>query len=94
VIGGTRVAMRIAATKPLAPYVARRNYDPRGSDADIGVAIRSSSQSMFHPVGTARMGATDDPMAVLDLQLRVRGIEGLRPRTHHGACALRCRARL
>jgi choline dehydrogenase len=77
-IGGTRVAMRIAATKPLAPYVARRNYDPQGSDADIGAAIRSSSQSMFHPVGTARMGATDDPMAVLDSQLRLRGIEGLR----------------
>jgi choline dehydrogenase len=35
-IGGTRVAMRIAATKPLAPYLAHRNYDPKASDAKIG----------------------------------------------------------
>ena len=77
-IGGTRVAMRIAATPPLAPYVARRNYDPRASDAQIGASIRSNSESMFHPVGTARMGAVGDPMAVLDPRLRVRGINGLR----------------
>jgi choline dehydrogenase len=77
-IGGVREAMRIAATRPLAPYVARRNYDPQDSDAAIGARIRSSSQTMFHPTGTARMGATDDPMAVLDPQLRVRGIDGLR----------------
>jgi choline dehydrogenase len=77
-IGGTRKAMRIAATKPLEPYMARRNYDPKASDEELGARIRSSSQTMFHPVGTARMGANDDPMAVLDPQLRVRGIKGLR----------------
>jgi choline dehydrogenase len=77
-IGGVRAAMRLAATKPLAPYVTRRNYDPQASDAEIGAHIRSSAQTMFHPVGTARMGAIDDPMAVLDPQLRVRGIAGLR----------------
>jgi choline dehydrogenase len=77
-IGGTRKAMRIATTKPLEPYMARRNYDPKASDEELGARIRSSSQTMFHPVGTARMGANDDPMAVLDPQLRVRGIKGLR----------------
>jgi choline dehydrogenase len=77
-IGGTREAMRIAATKPLSPYVAHRNYDPQASDAEIGASIRSSSQTMFHPIGTARMGGANDQMAVLDAQLRVRGIEGLR----------------
>jgi choline dehydrogenase len=77
-IAGTRVAMKIGETNPLAPYTARRNYDPQASDAEIGASIRATSQSMFHPVGTARMGAVDDPMAVLDPQLRVRGIKGLR----------------
>jgi len=73
-----RILRQWCATPPLAPYVARRNYDPGASDAEIGACIRSSSESMFHPVGTARMGAVGDPMAVLDPRLRVRGINGLR----------------
>jgi choline dehydrogenase len=77
-IAGTRVAIKIGEAKPLAGYTARRSYNPEASDAEIGASIRSTSQSMFHPVGTARMGAVDDPMGVLDPQLRVRGIEGLR----------------
>jgi choline dehydrogenase-like flavoprotein len=32
---------------------------------------------MFHPVGTAKMGAAEDPLAVVDPDLRVRGVEGL-----------------
>jgi choline dehydrogenase len=39
---------------------------------------RRSVKTNWHPVGTARMGKTDDDMAVLDIQLRVRGVEGLR----------------
>ena len=77
-IGGVRQAMRLAATRPLAPYVARRNYDPQASEAEIETRILAGSQSMFHPAGTARMGDVDDPKAVLDPQLRVRGIDGLR----------------
>jgi choline dehydrogenase len=34
--------------------------------------------TIFHPAGTTKMGADDDPMAVLDSQLRVRGVEALR----------------
>jgi choline dehydrogenase len=34
--------------------------------------------TIFHPVGTTRMGRQDDPMAVLDSQMRVRGVAGLR----------------
>jgi choline dehydrogenase len=41
------------------------------SAGDIGTTI-------FHPVGTVKMGAANDPMAVLDSRLRVRGIAGLR----------------
>lgn len=77
-ISGVRQAMAIAATNPLAPYAARLTYDPHASDADIETLIRSTGGTMYHPVGTARMGRDDDPMAVLDSQLRVRGVNGLR----------------
>ena len=36
------------------------------------------ASTIFHPVGTTRMGRDGDPMAVLDPQLRVRGVAGLR----------------
>jgi choline dehydrogenase len=36
------------------------------------------ANTIFHPVGTTKMGRDDDPMAVVDSRLRVRGIEGLR----------------
>ena len=46
------------------------------SDAALMAHIRARADTIYHPVGTARMG-TDD-MAVVDPRLRVRGIEGLR----------------
>jgi choline dehydrogenase len=41
-------------------------------------AAAQYSTTIFHPVGTAKMGREDDPMAVLDERLRVRGLKGLR----------------
>jgi choline dehydrogenase len=46
------------------------------SDADLDEYIRSDCQSVYHPVGTCKMG--NDSMAVVDDQLRVHGIAGLR----------------
>ena len=46
------------------------------SDEDIKAYIRQNSDSLYHPVGTCKMGT--DTMAVVDAQLRVRGVEGLR----------------
>ncbi|MEO1423347.1 MAG: GMC family oxidoreductase N-terminal domain-containing protein [Pseudomonadota bacterium] len=46
------------------------------SDAELGQIIRNRADTIYHPVGTCRMGVDAD--AVLDPQLRVRGIEGLR----------------
>ena len=48
------------------------------TDAQIDAFIREHAESAFHPCGTARMGAASDPMAVVDPELRVIGVEGLR----------------
>jgi len=48
------------------------------TDEEILEFWRSDSMSTYHPVGTAKMGPADDPEAVVDGQLRVHGIEGLR----------------
>ena len=48
------------------------------SDEDLASAAGDIGTTIFHPVGTAKMGTDSDPMAVTDGQLRVRGLEGLR----------------
>ncbi|MGB8330211.1 MAG: GMC family oxidoreductase N-terminal domain-containing protein [Polyangiales bacterium] len=48
------------------------------SDEEILEFWRSDSMSTYHPVGTAKMGPAEDPDAVVDHELRVHGIEGLR----------------
>ena len=48
------------------------------SDADLDAAVREHVESAYHPCGTARMGRRDDPMAVVDSEARVIGVEGLR----------------
>ncbi|MGB3407399.1 MAG: choline dehydrogenase [Jannaschia sp.] len=48
------------------------------SDDDLDAVIRQHAESAYHPCGTARMGAADDPGAVVDPHGRVIGVEGLR----------------
>lgn len=48
------------------------------TDAELDAFIREDASSAYHPCGTARMGADGDDRAVVDLQLRFRGLEGLR----------------
>lgn len=48
------------------------------SDEALDAFIREHAESAFHPCGTARMGRRDDPMAVVDPQGKVIGVEGLR----------------
>jgi choline dehydrogenase len=77
-VEGAKLARRIAATPALAPYVMEE-YRPGAAvagDAQILEAVRNSGSSGYHPVGTCRMG--NDAGAVVDPQLRVRGVEGLR----------------
>jgi choline dehydrogenase len=48
------------------------------TDAQIDAFVRETVESAYHPCGTCRMGAADDEMAVIDPQMRVRGLHGLR----------------
>jgi choline dehydrogenase len=77
-IAGVRRALALAATQPVKPYTGKYELDQGATDEAIADWIRSHPLSMYHPVGTARIGAGDDMHAVLDPELRVRGIGGLR----------------
>jgi choline dehydrogenase len=77
-----RVTRRIAAQPALAKYqpVEWRPGPQYQSDEELARLAGDIATTIFHPVGTTKMGRDDDPMAVLDSQMRVRGIQGLRDR--------------
>ena len=73
-----RLTRRIMAQAPLAPFIPQE-YLPGvefNSDDDLANKAGDIGTTIFHPVGTARMGSDAD--AVVDDQLRVHGIDGLR----------------
>jgi choline dehydrogenase len=72
---GMRIARELIATEPLRSVV-RREIFPGLSSGDLEDDLRRRVELLYHPVGTCRMG-TDDG-SVVDEQLRVRGIDGLR----------------
>jgi len=49
-----------------------------GNDEQLEQDIRNRADTQYHPCGTCKMGALDDPMAVVDHQLKVSGVQGLR----------------
>jgi choline dehydrogenase len=77
-VAGVRLAREIAGTQPLARYCGAevRPGSARTSDEHLRADLRQSVSTLFHPVGTCKMGG--DELAVVDASLRVRGIEGLR----------------
>ncbi len=52
--------------------------DAAQTDEELDAFIRDHAESAYHPCGTCKMGAVDDPMAVVDPQARVIGVDGLR----------------
>ncbi|MDR3453395.1 MAG: GMC family oxidoreductase N-terminal domain-containing protein [Rhodoferax sp.] len=79
-VRGLREARRIFGAAALARY-ASGEIEPglhASSDAQLEAAIRAQVTTAYHPAGTCRMGPAHDAMAVVDAQLRVHGIEGLR----------------
>ena len=79
-VAAVRAARRIGESEPMASQLRREVFPgPQAtSDADISVLARATHQTVYHVSGTCRMGAPDDPLAVLDPELRVRGVPGLR----------------
>ncbi len=78
-IKGGQMQQRIIESKPFDPIRGKMLYassidDPIGMEQDI----RNRADTQYHPVGTCKMGTDSDPMAVVDAQLRVRGMDGLR----------------
>jgi choline dehydrogenase len=75
-----RLTRKIASMSALARY-RPREVKPGAqfeSDADLARLAGDIGTTIFHPVGTCKMGAASDAMAVVDPQLRVHGIAGLR----------------
>ncbi|WP_343712179.1 GMC oxidoreductase, partial [Inquilinus sp.] len=72
-----RRIMRQPAMAPYAPQEFRPGLDLTSDDQLIRAA-GDVATTIFHPVGTAKMGLDSDPMAVVDGTLRVRGVDGLR----------------
>lgn len=81
-----KLCIKMALSKPFQKFKVRlwdrtwagcEQYRPY-SDEYLECLTRSYSATIYHPVGTAKMGPPDDPMAVVDPQLRVYGVYGLR----------------
>jgi choline dehydrogenase len=72
------IARQLAGTRALAAVVVAENWPGAACDSDEALLAhaRRYGSTGYHPVGTCRMGI--DPGAVLDPQLRVKGVTGLR----------------
>ncbi len=75
---GIKLAREIVATEPLAAATGREFYpgSQTQSDEELAADARRRVQLLYHPVGTCKMGTGED--AVVDPELRVRGVDGLR----------------
>lgn len=75
-----RLTREIFAQEAFAPYV-KHEIQPGAdlqTDAELDSFIREHAESAYHPCGTCKMGAIDDPMAVVDPETRVIGVDNLR----------------
>src|SRR5258706_13508231 len=75
-VHGFRILRSIMESPLLAPFRGKDLFTQGvATDADIRDVLRQRSDTIYHPTGTCRMGV--DPMAVVDPELRVRGVTGL-----------------
>lgn len=80
-VRGVELSLRILEQPSLARLMRRRALPEPGVEKDpeaLRHYVRQACKTVFHPSGTAKMGPETDPMAVVDSELRVRGVTGLR----------------
>ena len=78
-VKGALVQRRIIDFPPFEPFRGEMLYPTRIDDlAGIEEDIRCRADTQYHPVGTCKMGSDNDPTAVVDAKLRVRGVDALR----------------
>ncbi len=75
-----RLTREIFGQEAFKPYRGHEIQPGEGVDSDEALDdfIREEVESAYHPCGTCKVGATDDPMAVVDPECRVIGVDGLR----------------
>jgi choline dehydrogenase len=78
VVDGMKLARRLAATRALRPYIVEELAPgrPVQTDEELLQNARDTATTIYHPVGTCRMG--NGPGAVVDARLRVHGVQALR----------------
>ena len=78
-VAGVKTAQRILRSSAFDGVRGEPLYDSMTEDdAALRADIRARADTVYHPVGTCKMGPATDPMAVVDDRLRVHGLEGLR----------------
>jgi choline dehydrogenase/4-pyridoxate dehydrogenase len=77
---GFRMLRDIGEEAPLKPFIASEITPGPAcrSDAEIDAHVRATSITVHHPIGTCKMGRASDDTSVVDGELRVLGVEGLR----------------
>ncbi|MET0583215.1 MAG: GMC oxidoreductase, partial [Pseudoxanthomonas sp.] len=77
-VEGVRISREIFRQSALAKYIRKEHFpgDRVATTADLEAYARQFGRTSYHPVGTCRMGG--DAASVVDPELRVRGIQGLR----------------
>jgi choline dehydrogenase len=77
---GTKLVRAVAEREPIVSMRGVEVAPGSGvqTDAEIDAWIRDTAETIYHPVGTCRMGVDGDPLAVVDAELRVQGLAGLR----------------
>ncbi len=79
-VDGIKLAREVAKAEPFAKWL-KREVCPGPevtSDEDLSEYARKVAHTVYHPAGTCRMGAANDELAVVDPELRIRGLEGIR----------------
>lgn len=79
-VEGLKISRAIAEAKSLKGLCSGERRPGVGSKTDelLATHVKEGVNTIFHPVGTCKMGPASDESAVVDAELRVRGVEGLR----------------